>query len=416
MFGWPARKKTSQPRSKYSSRSRWRRHGKRIFFASLLILGLMTLPISLWLSKQSQENRGAAAYCSGAFNCSVRCNDGHVTTDICPAYGAFGSCTQWGDEACNMRGGVKDRLSDGGVGGTFDDGSGGATGGSGGYTCPNNQITAVHCRGQQAGHRVGGVCTCRKTAKGCGCFVESGGGGSGSGGSSSNTTRVNASRCDNKDNPHQYCISTFGEGNYCGRSGNNGNQYQCMPRRATNGTCNIAANKNAAPYNGDTNAVCAIGFKCLDGACAPDRAVARCPNGGNDGECPIGSFCNNNKICVPKREAGLNCGSPVQCTTNLCVSGKCAVGNLADGFSASSVEQCRSRSMARDGLCGCYRQGHISHQVCGSDAYCLGSLNSSQCMMRKSKDQPCGYDYQCLSNDCSATTMNDGTILSGSCR
>lgn len=154
----------------------------RLIFAAVGLVALMVvLGAGLWFSQQSQDVGSDASSCSGATNCSVRCNDGHVSSDSCPAYGAYGSCGQWAQDACGPHGGVREMLNDGGVGsGNTNNAGAGGGNNNGPYICPQNAATAVGCRGKAVNTVVpfgnNESCTCKRSGDACACRTGGGGG------------------------------------------------------------------------------------------------------------------------------------------------------------------------------------------------------------------------------------------------
>lgn len=282
---------------------------------ALLVLGVLAFFVAQFALNQEQDTRSSAAFCSGAFDCSVRCNDGHVSSDICPAYGAYGSCDQWGSDACGPHGGVREKLKDGGTGKNYDDGTGSSSGGNSAYICPNNSVTAQGCRNKAEGTSVAfasGSCTCRKTAFGCSCRGETPGeSGSGSSPTQTQPPQTNVYRCDNKEMSHTYCENTFGPNFYCAGASSESIR-NCIRKQSPGNSCQFNANNPKYPVGGDVTRICGQGSLCNEslGTCAlPCK---------DSSQCGQGYFCDtvrNVGKCLPRPRLGEECwlGEGEQC-------------------------------------------------------------------------------------------------------
>lgn len=287
-----------------------RQKTKTFLFLLVFLFGLVALPVTLMLSTQSQDIRGDAAFCSGAFNCSVRCNDGHVSSDICPAFGAYGSCGQWANDACGTHGGVREMVSDGGTGQNYDDGSGntgGNTGGgSGAFICPRNNQTARGCRNQPEGTVVpfgnNESCTCRKSGNNaCGCVANRQSRPPVNPPTAPTPIPIPEQRTDGTC-PNQLdreCQDGF----FCAQL-----QKECRPKREVGQECGNPR-------------------QCLSGQCNNRRCSCLNPS-----HCPDNHYCNNALIagssrdfqCKPRKPAGSACKLTEECESWLtCRNDRC---------------------------------------------------------------------------------------------
>jgi hypothetical protein len=383
--------------SKLRSRSQRQRHFKKLFFGVMLLIAFIVLPLSLWMVRQSQDNRGDAAFCSGAYDCQARCLDGHVTTDICPAYGAYSSCQAWAHDACGPRGGFKEMLRDGGTGKNYDDGSGSSSGGA--QKCPNVAPTARACRDKAVGtaipYSANQTCYCTMLTTGtCSCYNQH----------SVNPVKPNSkeARCSRHADcgAHQYCTK----------------ENRCRNTIAKGESCSI--NFGDYPFNEKLDEACRNDLKCLNGKCLPkDFDGQACNPTGNETCGPL-KFCAGIGYCRERKAEGQSCSDAKQCLSGTCASGKCSrPRNLSDGSVANSAQECASQFLASDRRCGCFRGGSANHGLCTSGGFCDGKENSSSCTAKHGSGSGCAGDHQCASNKCKGyVDFGDGEVIIGTCQ
>ena len=162
-----------------------------------------------------------------------------------------------------------------------------------------------------------------------------------------------------------------------------------------------------------------VGYKCV-GVCKTDVASDRTCGTGNK-TCGFGEYCDNGQCVAKKTTVGAKCGNTGECRTGLYCNrtvNKCQPRSFSGQPSQSCDRQnlcaiglkCSPKSSSGGNVCRAFSKpgGSCFEHAGGGSAGCIwyAFCNGNKCVQKKTHNENCEADYQCLSGTCRRANAN----------